>query len=72
MPTGSRKTTVYQFLRSLLTDIRSTAGCTVWLLYINGNKQFVEGDGEWLLQDATFEKMGAHMADKWRKVAGSL
>ena len=28
MPTGSRKTTVYQFLRRLLQNIRETAGCT--------------------------------------------
>ena len=28
MPTGSRKTTVYQFLRGLLQNIRNTAGCT--------------------------------------------
>ena len=27
-PTGSRKTTVYQFLRGLLQDIRHMAGCT--------------------------------------------
>ena len=28
MPTGSRKTTVYQFLRGLLHDIRQKAQCT--------------------------------------------
>lgn len=28
MPTGSRKTTVYQFLRRLLQDIRDKAKCT--------------------------------------------
>ena len=28
MPTGSRKTTVYQFLRRLLKDIRGKARCT--------------------------------------------
>ena len=28
MPTGSRKTTVYQFLRGLLQEIREAAGCT--------------------------------------------
>lgn len=28
MPTGSRKTTVYQFLRALLQDIRQNAKCT--------------------------------------------
>lgn len=27
MPTGSRKTTVYQFLRGLLQKIRKAAGC---------------------------------------------
>ena len=28
MPTGSRKTTVYQFLRNLLQDIRKESECT--------------------------------------------
>ena len=28
MPTGSRKTTIYQFLRKILQDIRHMAGCT--------------------------------------------
>ena len=28
MPTGSRKTTVYQFLRELLQDIRNEAQCS--------------------------------------------
>lgn len=28
MPTGSRKTTVYQFLRALLQDVRQKAKCT--------------------------------------------
>ena len=28
MPTGSRKTTVYQFLRRLLQDVREVAGCS--------------------------------------------
>ena len=35
MPTGSRKTTVYQFLRGLVQDIRHTAGCTG--IYIRTN-----------------------------------
>ena len=28
MPTGSRKTTIYQFLRRMLQDIRKQSGCT--------------------------------------------
>ena len=28
MPTGSRKTTVYQFMRRLLQDVRRAAGCS--------------------------------------------
>jgi hypothetical protein len=57
MPTGSRKTTVDQFLRSLLQDIRNTAGCA-------------DTDEEWLLQDATFEKMGVLMADNCGRLLG--
>ena len=35
MPTGSRKTTVYQFMRGLLQNIRHCAGCsgTFYILY---------------------------------------
>ena len=33
MPTGSRKSTVYQFLRKLLHDIRIKAGCKGMLMY---------------------------------------
>lgn len=33
MPTGSRKSTVYQFLRKLLHDIRIKAGCKGMLIY---------------------------------------
>ena len=33
MPTGSRKSTVYQFLRKLLHDIRIKAGCKGMFMY---------------------------------------
>ena len=33
MPTGSRKTTLYQFLRQILENIRQSAGCTGKLHY---------------------------------------
>ena len=35
MPTGSRKTTVYQFLKGLLQDIRQEAKCKGNFLFIH-------------------------------------
>ena len=70
MPTGSRKTTVYQFMRRMLEDVRRAAGCTgiykspvsnlftIWL-----QMHITDSDPAWLLQDATFEKMGVIMAE---------
>ena len=75
MPTGSRKTTIYQFLKSLLTDIRKEAECrgtpiislmsTYCVLCI-----LTERDPSWLLMDATFEKMGVLMAENGGRLLG--
>ena len=89
MPTGSRKTTIYQFLREILQRVRRCAAhskgqkeavgnCHTITIYTHINlarlcknyKIFVrsyisfspsENDPTWLLQDATFEKMGVLM-----------
>ena len=49
MPTGSSKSSLYQFLLNLVTAIRNECGCTV-------------RDPFWLLGDASCEKIGDLMA----------
>ena len=88
MPTGSRKTTVYQFLRELLQKIRKAAGCKgnhlkSWGSVTRNEIEYylsllspllplpLQGsEPEWLLQDATFEKMGALMCENGGRLLG--
>lgn len=75
MPTGSRKTTVYQFLKGLLHEMRIESKCkgivdfpeTNWLCLLDF---LPESDPQWLLMDATFEKMGALMAENGGRLLG--
>lgn len=57
MPTGSGKSPLYKYLLSLLRKARSKL-------------KLKETDPSWLLEEATFEKMGAMMADNHSKLLG--
>ena len=57
MPTGSGKSPLYKFLLSILRRCRA-------------RKAVAETSPAWLLQDATFEKMGAMMAENHSKILG--
>ena len=57
MPTGSGKSPLYKFLLGLLRKARVKIGLQ-------------EDDPSWLLEEATFEKMGALMADNHSKLLG--
>lgn len=48
MPTGSGKSTLFRYLFELLSEVRARAGVS-------------EDDPSWVLDDASFEKMGALM-----------
>lgn len=49
MPTGSSKSSLYQFLHGVITKVKKECGCT-------------SRDPSWLLGDASCEKMGDLMA----------
>ena len=57
MPTGSGKSPLYKFLLGLLRKARVQIGLT-------------ERNPSWLLEEATFEKMGVMMADNHSKLLG--
>lgn len=57
MPTGSGKSSLYKYLLGLLRDARAEIGLN-------------EVDPQWLLEEATFEKMGAMMAENHSKLLG--
>ena len=57
MPTGSGKSTLFKFLHSLLQDVRKKC-----------NRKDI--DPSWTLEEASFEKMGAMMADNDGKLIG--
>ena len=57
MPTGSGKSPLYKFLLGLLRKARVKIGLN-------------EDDPSWLLEEATFEKMGAMMAENHSKLLG--
>lgn len=57
MPTGSGKSPLYKFLLSLLRKTRAQ-------LHLD------EAAPSWLLEEATFEKMGAMMAENYSKLLG--
>ena len=57
MPTGSGKSPLYKFLLGLLRKARVQIGLT-------------ERNLSWLLEEATFEKMGAMMAENHSKLLG--
>lgn len=57
MPTGSGKSPLYKFLLGVLRKSRVRLGLN-------------ETDPPWLLEEATFEKMGAMMADNHSKLLG--
>ena len=56
MPTGSGKTPLFGFLTKLLQKVR--------------NKLKEDSDAVWLLDEASFEKMGAMMAANGDKLLG--
>lgn len=57
MPTGSRKSTLFRYLFSQLQQIRSLAGVS-------------PEDPTWILDDASFEKMGALMHSNASRLLG--
>ena len=57
MPTGSGKSPLYKFLLGLLRKTRAAVGMD-------------EASPPWLLEEATFEKMGAMMAENHSKLLG--
>ena len=57
MPTGSGKSPLYKFLLGLLKKCRAKVGLD-------------ETDPPWLLDEATFEKMGAMMSENYFKLLG--
>ncbi len=57
MPTGSGKSTLYKFLLGLLQNLRKRCGRK-------------ESHPSWTLEEATFEKMGALMAENDGKLLG--
>ena len=57
MPTGSGKSPLYKFLLGLLRKARAKVGLN-------------EKSPPWLLDEATFEKMGAMMAENDSKLLG--
>ena len=57
MPTGSGKSPLYKFLLGLLRKARLAIGMD-------------EANSPWLLEEATFEKMGAMMAENHCKLLG--
>ena len=64
MPTGSRKTTVYQFMRRQFHNIRYSAGCTgINYTCTTLIMSKYRCRSRMALQDATFEKMGVLMAE---------
>ena len=56
MPTGSGKTPLFSFLTKLLSKVCEKCDCSA--------------DKAWLLDEATFEKMGAIMAANSNKLLG--
>ena len=57
MPTGSGKSTLFRHLYNLLSEVRREAGVA-------------EDDPTWVLDDATFEKMGALMHENCSRILG--
>lgn len=57
MPTGSGKSTLFRHLYDLLRCMRNLAGVT-------------DGDPSWIMDDATFEKMGALMQENSSRLLG--
>lgn len=57
MPTGSGKSPLYKYVLSLLRKVRAKVGMD-------------ETSPSWLLEEATFEKMGAMMAENHSKLLG--
>lgn len=57
MPTGSGKSTLFRHLYSLLEKVRGLCGLT-------------NDDPTWVVDDATFEKMGALMSDNSARLLG--
>ena len=57
MPTGSGKSTLYRHLYDLLRRMRTLARVT-------------DGDPSWIMDDATFEKMGALMQENSSQLLG--
>ena len=59
MPTGSGKTPLFSFLTSLLKRVQ-----------LKCKSESSKGEGIWLLDEASFEKMGAIMATNNNKLLG--
>lgn len=57
MPTGSTKSSLYQYLNSVILQVKKQCGCK-------------SCDPEWLLGDATCEKMGDLMAANGGRLLG--
>lgn len=57
MPTGSGKSTLFRYLYSLLQKVRSIAGVA-------------DEDPAWVLDDSSFEKMGALMHNNASRLVG--
>ena len=56
MPTGSTKSSLYDYLNSVLQQVRKSSGCT--------------SHPAWLLGDATCEKMGDKMSENGGRLLG--
>ena len=57
MPTGSGKSTLFRHLYTLLMEVQQSAGIP-------------SDDPAWILDDTTFEKMGALMCDNSSRILG--
>lgn len=57
MPTGSGKSTLFRHLYNLLSEVRKTA-------------KVLDDEPAWVLDDATFEKMGAIMSENSSRILG--
>ena len=57
MPTGSGKSTLFRYLYDLMQHVRTLAGVA-------------KSDPSWIMDDATFEKMGALMQENGSRLLG--